>query len=48
MTLVGMETRWKNRVHAILAKYAIRLDVQDVFSQKGRRLVREQLENLPA
>ena len=48
MTLVGMETRLKNRVHAILGKYAIRLDVQDVFSQKGRRLVLEQLENLPA
>ena len=47
MTLVGMETRLKNRVHAILAKYAIRLDVQDVFSQKGRRLVLEHLENLP-
>ena len=47
MTLVGMETRLKNRVHAILGKYAIRLDVQDVFSQKGRRLVLEHLENLP-
>jgi transposase len=29
MTLVGMETRLKNRVHAILAKYALRLDVAD-------------------
>src|SRR5262245_29445080 len=47
MTLVGMETRLKNRVHAILAKYALRLEVTDVFSQKGRRLVLEHLENLP-
>src|SRR5262249_20386838 len=47
MTRVGMETRLKNRVHAILAKYALRLEVKDVFSQKGRRLVLEHVENLP-
>jgi transposase len=47
MTLVGIETRLKNRVHAILAKYALRFEVADVFSQKGRRLVLEHLEGLP-
>ena len=47
MTLVGMETRLKNRVHAILAKYALRLEVADIFTQKGRRLVLEHLPDLP-
>jgi transposase len=49
MTLVGMEIRLKNRVHAILAKYAIQLEeVRDVFSQQGRRLLLgATLENLP-
>jgi len=47
MTLVGTQTRLKNRVHAILAKYALRLDVRDVFSQKGRHLLREHLNDLP-
>jgi transposase len=47
MTLVGMEVGLKNRIHAILAKYAIELDVNDVFSKKGRRLLLASLKELP-
>jgi transposase len=48
MTFVAMEIRLKNRIHAILAKYAMQLEaVKDVFSQKGRRLLRESVEQLP-
>jgi transposase len=48
MTLVAMEVRLKNRVHAILAKYAVQLDVvKDVFSQQGRRLLQTLVKDLP-
>lgn len=49
MTLVKMQTMLKNRIHAILAKYAVHLDgVKGVFSQRGRRRLLEQgLQALP-
>ena len=48
MTLVGMEIRLKNRVHAILGKYALRLEeVKDVFSRQGRTVLLERLPDLP-
>jgi transposase len=47
MTLVAMEVRLKNRVHAILGKYAIELNVKDVFSKEGRRLLLGSLKELP-
>jgi len=49
MTLLSMELRLKNRVHAVLGKYALVLDeVSDVFSQKGRQLLLERLHSLPS
>lgn len=49
MTLVGIETMLKNRIHAILAKYAIQLDgIKGLFTQKGRRgLVAQAMPQLP-
>jgi len=48
MALVGVRTKFKNRIHATLAKYAITFDeVSDIFGQKGRRLIQQALEELP-
>jgi len=48
MYLVAQRTRLKNRIHAALAKYALRLDeVSDIFGQKGRRLLEARLEQMP-
>lgn len=41
-------TRAKNRIHATLAKYNLRLDgVSDIFGQRGRQLLEAQLQRLP-
>jgi len=48
MSLVGVRTQFKNRIHATFAKYAIAIDeVSDIFGQKGRRLVEQSLKELP-
>jgi len=48
MSLVGVRTQFKNRIHATLAKYAITIDeVSDIFGQKGRQLLQQSLEELP-
>lgn len=48
MSLVGVRTQFKNRIHATLAKYAISIDeVSDIFGQKGRRLLQQALTGLP-
>jgi len=48
MSLVGVRTMLKNRIHATLAKYAIEIgEVSDVFGVKGRELLKARLEELP-
>ena len=48
MVLVRQRTRLKNRIHATLAKYALRCDeVSDLFGVRGRALLRRHLEALP-
>jgi transposase len=46
--LVNMRTRIKNRIHATLAKYALRVEnVKDPFCQTGRLALAEVIEHLP-
>lgn len=48
MVLVGMRTRLKNRVHATLAKYAIKIEeVEDLFGVEGRKILRSRVKELP-
>lgn len=48
MVLVQQRTRLKNRIHATLAKYAIKIDeASDIFGERGRRLLEERLKHLP-
>jgi len=48
MSLVGVRTMLKNRIHATLAKYALEIDeVSDVFGVKGRELLKGRLAELP-
>jgi transposase len=48
MVLTQQRTRLKNRIHSMLAKYALTIDeVQDSFGVKGRVLLRERLAQLP-
>lgn len=49
MALAQMRTQIKNRIHAILAKYAISLDdqVSDIFGKKGRLLLTKAVDALP-
>jgi len=48
MALVSVRTKFKNRIHATLAKYAIVIDeVSDVFGVKGRELLKESIKELP-
>lgn len=48
MALVQIRTKLKNRIHASLAKYAIRIEgVTDLFGASGRRLLEERLGELP-
>ena len=48
MVLVRQRTRLKNRIHATLAKNALRCDeVSDLFGVRGRARLRRQLEALP-
>lgn len=48
MVLVQQRTRLKNRIHATLTKYALVLpNVSDLFGQRGRLWLHEQLQALP-
>jgi transposase len=48
MVLVGQRTQLKNRMHAVLAKYALHdLEVSDLFGAQGRELLRQRLDLLP-
>ncbi len=48
MALVRVRTMLKNRIHACLAKFAIRIEgVTDLFGVRGRQLLGERLEELP-
>jgi transposase len=48
MSMVGVRTRFKNRIHATLAKYAIEIDeVSDIFGKTGRILLSEAIKELP-
>ncbi len=48
MALVSVRTKFKNRIHATLAKYAIVIDdVSDIFGIKGRELLKEAIKELP-
>lgn len=49
VVLRKMRTGIKNRMHATLAKYAIRIDeVSDIFGKKGYALLKKRSEELPA
>ena len=46
--LVSMRTRLKNRLHATLAKYALRVEgVKDPFCKKGRLLLADVVDRMP-
>lgn len=49
MAMVSVRTKFKNRIHASLAKYGITFsdDVSDLFGGKGRRMLLEALDELP-
>jgi transposase len=49
MAMVQVRTKFKNRIQAILAKYAITLDdqVSDIFGKKGRLLLEKAIRELP-
>jgi len=39
MSLVAMQTRLKNQIHAVLHRHGILIEVSDVFGREGRRLL---------
>jgi len=48
MALVQVRTRFKNRIHATLDKYALQiLEVSDIFGTRGRILLEQRLAELP-
>ena len=48
MVLVRQQTQLKNRIHATLAKYGLNTrEVSDLFGVRGRKLLEEQLRQLP-
>jgi len=48
MALVEVRTKFKNRIHATLAKYAITIEeVSDIFGPRGRGLIEAALQELP-
>lgn len=47
MYLVAMRTRLKNRVSAALAKYALSVDASDIFGQRCREQLLQQIGRLP-
>lgn len=48
MAMTQVRTKFKNRIHATLAKYGITIEeVSDLFGSKGRKLLEEKLDDLP-
>ncbi len=48
MAMTQVRTKFKNRIHATMAKYGITFEgVSDLFGTKGRRLLDERLNALP-
>ncbi len=48
MALVSVRTKFKNRIHATLSKYAILItEVSDIFGVGGRALIKKRLGELP-
>ncbi|MEM3467111.1 MAG: transposase, partial [Candidatus Jordarchaeales archaeon] len=48
MALVRMRTMIKNRVHAILSKYALHIDgISDIFGLKSRHVLENKAQELP-
>jgi transposase len=49
MSLVEVRTKFKNRIHSTLSKYAITIDeeVTDIFGKKGRLLLKAAIDALP-
>ena len=49
MSMVAVRTKFKNRIQATLAKYAISFDeeVSDTFGKKGRLLIEKAIQELP-
>jgi len=48
MYLVAVRSRLKNRIHATLAKYALRIgDVSDIFGKRARHVLCERIRELP-
>lgn len=49
MSMVAVRTKFKNRIQATLAKYALSLDeeVSDTFGKKGRSLIEKAIQELP-
>jgi len=48
MSMVAVRTKFKNRIQATLAKYAIVIEeVSDIFGKKGRLLLEKAIQELP-
>jgi transposase len=48
MAMVKVRTQFKNRIHAILSKYAITIDeVSDIFGKQGRININRAVQELP-
>jgi len=48
MSMVGVRTQFKNRIHATFAKYAIEIqEVSDIFGKTDRALLQEAIKELP-
>lgn len=48
MAMTQVRTKFKNRIHATMAKYGITFEeVTDLFGGKGRKLLQERLHELP-
>lgn len=48
MAMVAQRTQLKNRVHATLSKYALSVEVSDLFGKKGRELLGQAAKKLPS
>ena len=49
MALVYVRTKFKNRIHATLDKYALQIpEVSDIFGVTGRLLLKQRLKELPS
>jgi transposase len=47
MSLVGMRTHLKNRIHGVLMRYNVVIGVSDLYGVEGRQELSERLEELP-